>query len=235
MSLENAKVSIRLIAADHVSRVFGQLCDGAADSTRSRIRADGEHHARGALTSVPVEKRAADYLQAAAMTAPLLGTGIGTPVCETYNAACGELAVLLRYSEGGQLWNHPLTFAGNSSTYRLRLEPAANAVWAPDYFTSLELEQQVKEKLIKKENIQQGVGGALVGVRISIHPKNSRLPEESLHRLRRRWISTETMPRLRFVALPSNRRQVLKGKFVLWKPISPRRSATTSHRAIRCL
>src|SRR4029453_7353962 len=58
--------------------------------------------------NVPVEKRAADYLQAAAMTAPLLGTGIGTPVCETYNAACGEVAVLLRSSEGGRLWNQPL-------------------------------------------------------------------------------------------------------------------------------
>jgi pimeloyl-ACP methyl ester carboxylesterase len=123
-------------------------------------------------SQVPVEKRAADYLQAAAMTAPLLGTGAQeTPARDTYNAACGELAVLLRNSEGGQLWNHPLTLAGNSSTYHLRLEPAANAVWAPDYFTSLELEQQVKEKLIKKENIQQGVGGALVGVRIVNPPE----------------------------------------------------------------
>ncbi len=54
--------------------------------------------------SVPVEKRAADYLQAAAVTAPMLGSGIGTPACETYNAACGELTVLLRASEGGKLW-----------------------------------------------------------------------------------------------------------------------------------
>jgi pimeloyl-ACP methyl ester carboxylesterase len=116
-------------------------------------------------------------LQAAAVTAPLLGNGIGAPVCETYNAACGELAVLLRNSEGGQLWNHPLTLAGNGSTYHLRLEPAANGVWAPDYFTSLELEQQVKEKLIKKENIQQGVGGALVGVRIVNPPEKFTPPK----------------------------------------------------------
>jgi pimeloyl-ACP methyl ester carboxylesterase len=130
-------------------------------------------------SSVPVEKRAADYLQAAAMTAPLLRNGIGTPACETYNAACGELAVLLRNSEGGQLWNHPPTLAGNSSTYHLRLEPAANAVWAPDYFTSLELEQQVKEKLIKKENIQQGVGGALVGVR-QLNPPEKFAPSKGI-------------------------------------------------------
>src|SRR2546430_13541847 len=53
---------------------------------------------------VPVEKRAADYLQVAAMTAPLLGTGAQqTPAVNTYNAACGELTMLLRNSEGGRL------------------------------------------------------------------------------------------------------------------------------------
>jgi pimeloyl-ACP methyl ester carboxylesterase len=123
-------------------------------------------------SSVPVEKRAADYLQAAAMTAPLLGSGAQeTPARETYNAACGELTVLLRSSERGQLWNHPLTLTGNNTTYHLRLEPASNAAWAPNYFTTFELERQVKEKLIKNENIQQGVGGALVGVRIFNPPE----------------------------------------------------------------
>ena len=171
MRLENAKLSIRLIAAV-TCLAFLASCATAPRTARAPEYAPTAsimHEARSA--SVPVEKRAADYLQAAAMTAPLLGTGIGTPVCETYNAACGELAVLLRNSEGGQLWNHPLTLAGNSSTYHLRLEPAAKAVWAPDYFTSLELEQQIKEKLIRKENIQEGVGGALVGVRIVNPPE----------------------------------------------------------------
>jgi pimeloyl-ACP methyl ester carboxylesterase len=121
---------------------------------------------------VPVEKRAADYLQVAAMTAPLLGNGAEqTPACDTYNAACGELTVLLRNSEGGRLWNHPLSLTANNSTYRLRLEPASNAVWAPNYFTTFELEAQVKQKLIRRENIQEGVGGALVGVRILDPPE----------------------------------------------------------------
>jgi pimeloyl-ACP methyl ester carboxylesterase len=116
---------------------------------------------------VPVEKRAADYLQAAAMAAPLLGTGAQeTPALDTYNAACGELTVLLRTSEGGRLWNHPLTFAANNETYHLRFEPASNAVWAPNYFTAFETPDQIKEKLIRKANIQEGIGGALVGVRI---------------------------------------------------------------------
>ena len=101
------------------------------------------------------------------MTAPLLGTGAQeTPARDTYNAACGELTVLLRSSEGGRLWNHPLTLTASNKNYHLWLEPASSAVWAPDYFTNFESADQIKEKLIRKENIQQGVGGALVGVRI---------------------------------------------------------------------
>jgi pimeloyl-ACP methyl ester carboxylesterase len=129
---------------------------------------------------VPVEKRAADYLEAAAMTAPLLGTSAQeTPAVDTYNAACGELTVLMRSSEGGRLWNHPQTLTANNQTYHLRLEPASNAVWAPNYFTAFELEQQIKEKLIKKENIQQGVGGALVGVR-QLNPPEKFAPRRGI-------------------------------------------------------
>src|SRR5207248_8962491 len=73
--------------------------------------------------SVPVEKRASDYLQAAAMTAPLLGTGVQeTPARDTYNAACGELTVLLRNSEGGRLWNRPLIIKGNNTNYHIQLK-----------------------------------------------------------------------------------------------------------------
>ncbi len=129
--------------------------------------------------NVPVEKRAADYVQAAAMTAPLLGTGIGTPACETYNAACGELTVLLRSSEGGQLWNQPMTFAANGTTYHLRFEPATNAVWAPNYFTTFVGADQIKEKLIRKENIHEGIGGALVGVR-KVNPPEKFAPPRGI-------------------------------------------------------
>ena len=168
------KISIRLrLVAAATCVAFCVGCATTPQTARGPEYAPTASMMREARSSqVPVEKRAADYLQAAAMTAPLLGSGAqGTPACETYNAACGELTVLLRTSEGGRLWNHPLTLAGNNQTYHLRLEPASNAVWAPNYFTTFELEQQVKEKLIKKENIQQGVGGALVGVRILNPPE----------------------------------------------------------------
>ena len=135
MRLKNAKVSIRLIAAVTCLAFFAS-CATAPQTVRGPEYAPTASLMREARSAnAPVEKRAADYLQAAAMTAPLLGTGIGTPACETYNAACGELTVLLRSSEGGRLWNHPLTLAGSNQTYHLRLEPASNAVWSPDYFT----------------------------------------------------------------------------------------------------
>jgi triacylglycerol esterase/lipase EstA (alpha/beta hydrolase family) len=165
MRLENAKISIRLIAAVTCLTFFAS-CATAPQTARGPEYAPTASIMREARSAnVPVEKRAADYLQAAAMTAPLLGTGIGTPACETYNAACGEMTVLLRSSEGGRLWNQPLTLAGNNTTYRLRLEPASNAVWAPNYFTSFVPADAIKEKLIRKGNTNEGVGGALVGVR----------------------------------------------------------------------
>jgi pimeloyl-ACP methyl ester carboxylesterase len=131
-------------------------------------------------SQVPVEKRAADYLQVAAMTAPLLGDGVQeTPARDTYNTACGELTVLLRSSEGGRLWNQPLNVPTSDGTYHLRLEPAGSAVWAPNYFTTFESPDQIKEKLIKRENIQEGVGGALVGVRI-VNPPDKFAPPKGI-------------------------------------------------------
>src|SRR5437773_11907087 len=168
MNPKHSKTSIRirLIAAITCLAFFagcattpqtaGRLQYGPAASVMKEARS----------SHVPVQQRAADYLQAAAMTTPLMGSGAQeTPACDTYNAACGELTTLLRSSEGGRLWNHPLTLTADNKTYQLRLEPAGKAAWAPNYFTTIVPPDQVKEKLIRKENIHEGVGGALVGVR----------------------------------------------------------------------
>jgi pimeloyl-ACP methyl ester carboxylesterase len=178
MKLEDTKASIRLIAGITCIALFAS-CATAPQTARGPEYAPTANLMREARSAnVPVEKRAGDYLQAAAMTAPLLGTGIGTPACETYNAACGELTVLLRSSEGGRLWNQPLTL-NSSKTYHLRLEPASNGVWAPNYFTTFESPDQIKEKLIRKDNIQAGVGGALVGVRI-VNPAEKFAPTKGI-------------------------------------------------------
>ena len=178
MKPEDRTISVRVIAAV-TCLAFLASCATAPHTVRGPEYAPTAKVMREARSATaPVAKRAADYLQAAAMTAPLLGTGIGTPACETYNAACGELTVLLRSSEGGRLWNRPLTLTGDK-TYHLRLEPAGNAVWAPNYFTTFESPDQIKEKLIRKKNIQNGVGGALVGVRI-VNPPEKFMPAKGI-------------------------------------------------------
>ena len=171
---------LRFIAAT-TCLAFCASCATAPQTARGPEYAPTASIMRQARSAnVPVETRAADYLQAASITAPLLGSGPQeTPAVNTYNSACGELTVLLRSSEGGRLWNHPVTLTGNNSTYHLRLEPASHAVWTPNYFTSFELEQQIKEKLIRKENIHKGVGGALVGVR-KVNPPEKFAPPRGI-------------------------------------------------------
>jgi triacylglycerol esterase/lipase EstA (alpha/beta hydrolase family) len=177
--MKQAKVSVRVIASGTCLAFFAS-CATAPQTARGPEYAPTASIMREARSAnVPVEKRAADYLQAAAVTAPLLGNGFGTPACETYNAACGELTVLLRSSEGGRLWNQPLTLANNNTTYRLRLEPASNAVWAPNYFTTFVPADAIKEKLIRTENTHEGVGGALVGVR-QLNPPEKFAPRRGI-------------------------------------------------------
>jgi pimeloyl-ACP methyl ester carboxylesterase len=178
--MRQAKVSVRLIAAI-TCLAFLASCATAPQTARGPEYAPTASIMRAARSAnVPVEKRAADYLQAAAITAPLLGTGIGTPAFETYNAACGELTVLLRSSEGGQLWDRPLTLTGANTTYRLRLQPGRSpSTWSPDYFTSFEDANQIKRILIKHDVTQDGVGGALVGVR-SVTPPEHFAPAKGL-------------------------------------------------------
>jgi hypothetical protein len=159
MKFEQPKISIHLIAALTCLASFAGCATTPRTAERLQYAPAASILREARSPSVPVETRAADYVQAAAMTAPLLGSGAQeTPALDTYNTACTELTVLLRSSEGGQLWNQSLTLAGNK-TYHLRLEPASYAVWAPNYFTTFERADQVKEKLIRKENIQRGVGG----------------------------------------------------------------------------
>ena len=130
--------------------------------------------------NVPVEKRAADYLGAAAMTAPLLGNGAQeSPARDTYNTAAAELTLLLRSADGGRLWDRSLTLTNASESYRLRFQSASSGVWGPDYFTSFEDPQKIKRTLVKKEITQDGVGGALVGIR-SVTPPEEFSPHKGM-------------------------------------------------------
>jgi len=73
---------------------------------------------------------------------------------------------LLRSAGNGDLWNHPLTLTSNGTIYRLRFAKGArDGIWDPGYFTSFTPAAEVDLKTIKQRDRQDGIGGALVGVR----------------------------------------------------------------------
>ena len=181
MRLEDTKTSIRLIAAV-TSLAFLISCATQPQTTRGPEYAPtASIMSQARSLQAPVETRAADYLQAAAVTAPMLGTGNPpTPAVNTYNAAAAELTLLLRSAEGGRLWDHRLTLADKNTTYDLRLEPGRYpSTWAPDFFTSFEAPDKIKHALVKKEVTQEGVGGALVGIR-SVTPREQFAPAKGM-------------------------------------------------------
>ncbi len=181
MKTDGTKTSTRLIAAVTCIAIFTS-CATAPQTARGPEYAPTASLMREARSSsVPVERRAADYLQAAAVTAPLLGNGTPpTPAVNTYNAAAAELTLLLRSAEGGRLWDHRLTVADKSTAYHLRLQPGSpTSTWSPDYFTSFEDPNKIKRTLIKKDVTHDGVGGALVGVR-SVTPRKEFAPPKGM-------------------------------------------------------
>jgi pimeloyl-ACP methyl ester carboxylesterase len=178
MKFKRCKIQVHLafIAAGTCLGLFAG-CATTPQQVSGHQYAPAANIVRQARSSqVPAETRAADYLQAAAMTDPLLGKGTEpTPARDTYNAAAAELTILLRSADGGRLWNHPLTVTNGSATYHLRLQPASYAAWSPDYFTSFKLASSLeakKGKYVKTPIEISGVGGALVGVRLVTPPED---------------------------------------------------------------
>jgi pimeloyl-ACP methyl ester carboxylesterase len=181
MKFEDTRISIRVIASV-TCLAFLASCATAPQTARGREYAPTAGIMSQARSSqVPVETRAANYLQAAAITAPLLGSGAPpTPAVNTYNAASAELTLLLRTAEAGRLWDRRLTLADKNATYHLRLEPGRYpSTWSPDFFTSFEAPDKIKRALIKKDVTQDGVGGALVGVR-SVTPPEEFAPSKGM-------------------------------------------------------
>src|SRR4029453_10534371 len=72
-----------------------------------------------------------------------------------------------------------LTLAGNNTTYHLRLQPPRSALRAPNYFTTFEGPEPTKKNLIRKQNIKEGVGGTLVGVRM-VNPPDKFAPAKGI-------------------------------------------------------
>src|SRR6516164_889392 len=167
MKLEDTELSIRLIAGVTCLAFFAGCATAPQTARGPEYAPTASIMSRARSSQVPVETRAANYLQAAAVTAPMLGAGTPpTPAVNTYNAASAELTLLLRSAEGGRFWDHQLTLADKSRTYHLRIQPGSNtSTWSPDFFTSFQDPDTIRRKWSRKGGTREGVGGAMGGVR----------------------------------------------------------------------
>ncbi len=118
------------------------------------------------VKTTPAEQRAALYLDSAAKAEKLLGSPqSGEEARRIYNQAATELTVLLRSSGNGAVWNHPLIVTSGGTTWHLRFAKGTrDGTWDPAYFTSFTAAADVPLKTIRNRDIQQGVGGTLVGI-----------------------------------------------------------------------
>ena len=160
---------LRLVAAA-TCLAFVTSCATPGPSGQSQDPVVAQRLKEARSPNLPVETRAAHYLDAAALAASQLGPDTtASPARDTYNAAAAELTILLKSAEGGRLWNRSLTLNGRK-TFRFRLQPGGKTVWAPDYFTDFKLPREMEVNRLTKVIAQPGIGGSLVGVR-TIAPK----------------------------------------------------------------
>lgn len=154
----------RSIALLTAIALAGCVQQPAAPATRG-ASAKSPREARS--RNVSAEEQAVLYLHTAAEAAPRLGSGNEpTAFRDSYNNAVAKLTVLLRSADNGRLWGRPLTLSASGVTYHLRFHPGTHdVIWAPDYFDAFIPASEVPLKVIRKRNVQEGVGGALVGIR----------------------------------------------------------------------
>jgi pimeloyl-ACP methyl ester carboxylesterase len=116
---------------------------------------------------LPAEERAAQYLAVAqAALRDIDSPEKGASARTLYNRAAADLVVMLRDSRNGTLWNRPLTIGSGDATYQLRFAgKTGDGLWDPAYFTSFTRADSVAPKTIERSNRQDGIGGALVGIR----------------------------------------------------------------------
>src|SRR5947199_6226674 len=97
-------IRLRLIAAGTCLAFFAGCATTPQTAGRLQYGPAANALREARSPQVPVEKRAADYLQIAAMTSPLLGTrDQQTRAVNSYNAAYGQLNMLLRNKQAARL------------------------------------------------------------------------------------------------------------------------------------
>ena len=117
--------------------------------------------------ALPSDRRAAFYLDSAARALALIAADPQDEAASLiYNKAVANLTVLLREESNGSLWNRPLTLSTGTDSYQLRFAKGSReGIWDPATFTSFKPAEEVRQKTIRRENHQDGIGGVLVGIR----------------------------------------------------------------------
>lgn len=141
--------------------------------------AEGDHcHAVTSLKQAASQQRgpwqrAALYLESAREASGLLDSpASGNAARLVYNRAAADLTVLLRSADGGRMWNRPLTLESDGLTYHLRFaRKSGDGNYNPDCFTSFTPASEVDMDPVKNHYRQDGLGGALVGVRKTATPE----------------------------------------------------------------
>ena len=93
-----------------------------------------------------------------------------------YNRASEELTVLLKSTP--DLWNRTETFNSPHRTYRLHFAQKGieSGTWDPDYFTFFRTRQQVRRQAMAQGDLENGLGGRVVGVNQPKDPRALFLP-----------------------------------------------------------
>lgn len=133
----------------------------------SSVPANGQAAHRlkqAASTRLDTMQRARLYLEAAREASGSLDSDPTGQAAAIHNRATADLAILLRSAEGGRLWNRTLNL-GPGQRLRFARPARHNGVHDPGNFTSFVRADEVDLKTIKRRNLRDGVGGALVGIR----------------------------------------------------------------------
>lgn len=119
------------------------------------------------------EQRAAIYLDAAREAAALLDSpSSGEAARIIYNKAAANLTVLLRSAGNGRMWNRPLALESGGKTWQLRFAAGTrDGIYQPEWFSDFIPASQVDMDSVKNRHRQDGIGGALVGMRKGSPPE----------------------------------------------------------------
>ena len=128
---------------------------------------------QAAFGSLAAEKRAALYLDAARQSTELMNSpASGEAARIIYNKAAADLTVLLRSAGNGRMWNRPLSLESDHQIYRLRFAPTTrDGIYRAEWFTSFIPASEVDLHSVKVRHRQDGIGGALVGIRKTTPPE----------------------------------------------------------------